>query len=207
MAMKYIAIASKKGGVGKTVTAIHLAHWLSLRGEDVLLVDADANRTSTGWQARADNAGTPPSFAICTLNSMPRHLEGRTFVILDTGGDMESAELKELTEATQLVIIPTKPDIDSATAAIATADTITELGGQYRLLLTDCRSEAKGKVKQIMAELQGDGYSVLPRPIRRGAGVERASLDGSTLDKQRGTYRNPWRDYTEVFEELVTLLD
>ena len=41
MVMKYIAIASKKGGDGKTVTAIHLAHWLSLRGEDVLLVDVE----------------------------------------------------------------------------------------------------------------------------------------------------------------------
>lgn len=207
MAMKYIAIASKKGGVGKTVTAIHLAHWLSLRGENVLLVDADANRTSTAWQARAQTNETPPGFAICTLNTMPRHLEGRTFVILDTGGDMETAELKELTEATQLVIIPTKPDIDSATAAIATADTINELGGQYRLLLTDCRPEAKAKVKQIVEELESEGYHLLPRAIRRGAGVERASLDGSTLDKQRGTYRNPWRDYTEVFNELITLLD
>ena len=205
--MKYIAIASKKGGVGKTVTAIHLAHWLSLRGENVLLVDADSNRTSTGWQARAQANDIPPNFAICTLNSMPRFLDGRTFVILDTGGDMETAELKELTEATQLVIIPTKPDIDSATAAIATADTITELGGQYRLLLTDCRIEAKAKVKQIVQELTEDGYQLLPRVIRRGAGVERASLDGSTLDNQKGTYRNPWRDYSEVFEALIPLLD
>ena len=205
--MKYIAIASKKGGVGKTVTAIHLAHWLSLRGENVLLVDADSNRTSTGWQARAQSNDISPNFAICTLNSMPRFLDGRTFVILDTGGDMETAELKELTEATQLVIIPTKPDIDSATAAIATADTITELGGQYRLLLTDCRTEAKAKVKQIVQELTEDGYQLLPRVIRRGAGVERASLDGSTLDKQKGTYRNPWRDYSEVFEALIPLLD
>ncbi|MEM7716003.1 MAG: AAA family ATPase, partial [Cyanobacteria bacterium P01_A01_bin.68] len=35
----------------KTTTAIHLAHWLSRQGENVLLVDADSNRTSTAWQA------------------------------------------------------------------------------------------------------------------------------------------------------------
>lgn len=207
MTMKYIAIASTKGGVSKTTTAIHLAHWLSRQGENVLLVDADSNRTSTAWQARAHAAGAPPIFAICTLNTMPRFLEGRSFVILDTGGDMEEAEFKELTEATQLVLIPTKPDIDSVTAASNTADIIAKLGGQYRVLFTDCRTAAKGKVSQIMTEMTAEGYHLLSRAVRRGAGVERASLDGSTLDKQTGDYRKPWWDYDKVFKELITLLD
>lgn len=42
--MKRIAIASSKGGSGKTTTAVGLAHALALAGQRVLLVDCDPRR-------------------------------------------------------------------------------------------------------------------------------------------------------------------
>ena len=49
--MEFITITGHKGGVGKTMTAIHLATFFSEWGR-TLLVDGDPNRTALSWQQR-----------------------------------------------------------------------------------------------------------------------------------------------------------
>ena len=46
-----VTIASFKGGVSKTTTAVHLAAYLQKRSP-TLLIDGDPNRSASGWARR-----------------------------------------------------------------------------------------------------------------------------------------------------------
>jgi chromosome partitioning protein len=53
-----ITVASYKGGVGKTTTAIHLAAYFQ-RLAPTLLIDGDIIRASTKWSHRGNGKGYP----------------------------------------------------------------------------------------------------------------------------------------------------
>jgi chromosome partitioning protein len=46
-----VTVASFKGGVGKSTTALHLATYLQKKA-DILLIDGDLNRCSLDWSNR-----------------------------------------------------------------------------------------------------------------------------------------------------------
>lgn len=102
--MKVIAIANRKGGVGKSTTAAALVNGLTLKGYKVLAIDLDAQRNLTStMRARTDS-----KTALGVLT-----------------GDITASEAIRHTEG---------GDIIPASKALSGADaTITETGKEYKL--------------------------------------------------------------------------
>ncbi len=127
--MRKIAVSLSKGGVGKTTTAISLAHGLALAGERVLLIDCDTQ----GHSAKA--LGVDPEIGLAdlltdqvepdeavfearenlwilaggrTLAGAKREIDRRSF-----GGEMALSEAMEPFEGKyDFVILDTAPSLD-----------------------------------------------------------------------------------------------
>lgn len=197
-----ITVASLKGGVGKTTTAIHLAAYLQERAP-TLLVDNDPNKSSTGWASRSET-GLP--FRVVDVNQSLKVGRDYEHVIFDTKARPDREELKTLAEGCDLMVIPTTPDAMSIEALMATVDMLKTLGvGQYKILLTIIPPYPQRDGEDARAMLEGGGYPLFASGIREAKAFKLAALRGLIVDQLRDqrTAALCWDDYAKVGAELV----
>lgn len=109
-----ILIASQKGGCGKSTLATNIAVVLANQGRDVLLVDADRQRSASQWaEVRADiddNAAYIP----CVSRyddiqlALKEYSDVYEAVIVDTAGH-DSLEMRSAMLVADIMLIPTRP--------------------------------------------------------------------------------------------------
>jgi chromosome partitioning protein len=109
--MPVIVLASPKGGVGKSTTALVLAVTLAERGADVSLIDADPNQPIVGW---AGMPGCPANVHVlsCTsekaiIGTIKKAAAASPFVIVDLEGTANLLVAYAISRA-DLVIVPTQ---------------------------------------------------------------------------------------------------
>lgn len=115
-----LLVGSQKGGTGKSTIAVNLAVAHAVAGRDVILVDADAQRSAARWHADRVDAGVTPAIAcvekLGNLHETLKDLATRyEVVVVDVAGH-DSRELRTgMIAADQLVVVvrPSQLDLDT----------------------------------------------------------------------------------------------
>lgn len=168
-----ITVASFKGGVGKTTSAVHLAAYLSEKAP-TLLIDGDPNRSASGWSRR----GELP-FKVVDERQAARYVGKHEHIVIDTQARPSREDLEALADGCDLLILPSTPDALALDALLMTVDALRELGSEsFRVLLTMIPPKPSRDGEDARATLREAGLPVFETMIRRLVAFQKAALAG-----------------------------
>lgn len=158
-----ITIASFKGGVGKTTTAVHLAAYYQELGKTVL-IDGDPNRSATAWAGR----GTFPFDVVDEFQMAKVARGGYEHIILDTAARPNQETIKSLAAGCDMLILPSTPDLLSLDALRLTIEALrSHKASRYKILVTMVRPKPARDGEIAQAMLKEAGLPVFDGMIRR----------------------------------------
>lgn len=192
-----ITIASFKGGVGKTTTAVHLAAFLQ-SDAPTLLVDGDLNRSALQWA----NAGGF-DFQVCDEAQAVKYSRKAEHIVIDTPARPSIEELATLAGGCDLLIVPTSPD---ALAMGAMLQMLKHLDVQtFRVLLTLIPPKPSRRGTDARAALAAASVPLFNAEIRLLDAFKKAAEQGSPVNKITGDRMSAiaWRCYEKVGNEMM----
>jgi chromosome partitioning protein len=186
-----IAVAQRKGGVGKTTLAIFLAGELQKRERRVALLDADPQRSAWHW-AEPGNLRFPVyEVALADqavgswVKEMNRVAANYDYVVVDTAPSARA--LGTAIAVCHTIVVPCTPSGLDLEATVETVDIINQTRarrrGLPRAVLVPNRVDARTlEGKQLVEELTSFGEVVGPTVGYRSAFVRAFSL-GCTISE------------------------
>ena len=205
--LQVVALASQKGGAGKTTLAGHLAVQALRTGNGpVALVDTDPQGSIAGW-GRARRADEPVVFP-ATARQLPGVItrlshEGYGLLFVDTPPAVTEA-ISEVVRLSDLVIIPTRPSPHDLRAVGATVDIVEE---HERSMVFVVNSATRGaRITAEAAVALSQHGTVAPVTIHHRVDYAASMIDGRTVMELSDESRSA-KEIVTLWEYVAERLD
>lgn len=193
-----VTVASFKGGVGKSTTALHLAAYFQQKS-NTLLVDGDLNRSALQWAS----LGQLP-FKVVDERQAVKFARSYEHIILDTPARPASDDLKTLAEGCDLLVLPTSPDALALGATLQMVDALHSLDANYQILLTLIPPPPSRTGAEARDTIEKAQLPIFKNSIKRLAVFQKAALEGVPVNQVKDPYaQKAWDCYVKVGKEIL----
>ncbi|MBW4549019.1 MAG: AAA family ATPase [Symplocastrum torsivum CPER-KK1] len=213
--MTIIALINQKGGCGKTTTAVHFSYWLATKKKTkVLLVDADAQQSSSGWLEGMESpiphkvVQTPDDL----LEQIPELAKQCSQLVVDGPASLAEATRAILFRA-DLAIIPVQPtgvDLRSASEAVRLIKQAQSVRGgppAAAVFLSRAVKGTKLKDEAIALLSQTPEVTMLKTVIHQKQAIADTSGQSATVwDLPSRPAKESGQEYERLFKEILALL-
>jgi chromosome partitioning protein len=187
-----ITVAQRKGGVGKTTLAVCLAAELNSRGNTVVLIDADAQRSASQW-AQSGNLQFPvyevalvDQTAATWVHKLVQVTKFADYAVVDTAPHEYAVSAS--VAVSDLVVVPCTPsglDLNATARTLEIIDMVrARKHGHPRVILVPNRVDSRTREgRQIGVALSGFNELVSPTIGDRAAFV-RAFTAGRSVGEE-----------------------
>ena len=200
-----ISVASFKGGVGKTTTAVHLAAYMQTLAP-TLLLDADSKtKSATVWS----KAGKGFPFRVASIGQAVKlaadYGPSKGHIVIDSGQAPSLDDLRAAIDDSDLLVIPAVPPRLDVEGLVTTLQALKEIGATgFKVLITKVAPNHAAKAKELRGLLVEMEIGCFTPEIPRLTAFEKASDDGSIVNQvdDRNAAR-AWEAYAAAGREIA----
>jgi chromosome partitioning protein len=180
--MRVLAVASQKGGSGKTTLSGHLAVQAQMAGNGpVVLIDIDPQGSLSEWWN--ERTADFPAFAQTTVARLQADLEvlrqqGFKLAVIDTPPAITMA-IQSVISVVELVVVPTRPSPHDLRAVGATVDLCERAGKPVVFVINGATPHARITSEAAIALSQHG--TVAPTTIHQRTDFAASMIDGRTV--------------------------